>query len=102
MDDTLILGLFWYAAFVVSTSFHEAAHAFVAYRLGDKTAFYGGQVSLSPIPHILREPIGMLIIPWISYAANGWMMGWASTPYNPRRTSRPGNWAASSRPSVTG
>lgn len=83
MDDTLILGLFWYAAFVVSTSFHEAAHAFVAYRLGDKTAFYGGQVSLSPIPHIRREPIGMLIIPWISYAANGWMMGWASTPYNP-------------------
>jgi Zn-dependent protease len=84
MDDTLVLGIFWYAVFVVSTAFHEAAHAFVGYKLGDWTAFHGGQVTLNPIPHIRREPIGMVVIPWISYAANGWMMGWASTPYDPQ------------------
>lgn len=84
MDDTLVLGIFWYAVFIASTSFHEAAHAFVAYKLGDRTAFHGGQVTLNPIPHIRREPIGMLVFPWISYAAYGWMMGWASAPYDPQ------------------
>jgi Zn-dependent protease len=84
MDDTLVLGIIWYIVFVTSTTFHEAAHAFVACKLGDWTAFHGGQVTLNPIPHIQREPIGMLIIPWISYAANGWMMGWASAPYDPQ------------------
>lgn len=83
MDDMLVLGIVWYAVFVASTTFHEAAHAFIAFRLGDRTAFHGGQVTLNPIPHIQREPIGMIVIPWISYAAAGWMMGWASAPYDP-------------------
>ena len=79
----LVLGILWYAVFVASATLHEAAHAFVGFKLGDKTAFHGGQVTLNPIPHILREPIGMIVIPWVSYAAAGWMMGWASAPYDP-------------------
>ena len=83
MDDRLALGIVWYAVFVASTTFHEAAHAFMAYKMGDHTAFHGGQVTLNPIPHIKREPFGMVVIPWLSYAAAGWMMGWASSPYDP-------------------
>ncbi|MEN6383644.1 MAG: site-2 protease family protein [Phycisphaerales bacterium] len=81
--DLILLGAAWYAIFVISTTCHEAAHAFTAYRLGDPTAHAGGQVSLLPTAHIKREPIGMVFIPIISYFLNGWMIGWASTPYNP-------------------
>jgi Zn-dependent protease len=84
--DTLILGLTWFVAFIFSTTLHEAGHAFAAYKLGDPTAYEGGQVSLNPLPHILREPVGMLLVPLVSFAFNGWMMGWASAPYDP-------NWA---------
>ena len=69
--------------FLFSTTLHEAAHAFAAYRLGDPTAYEGGQVSLNPIPHIRREPVGMILVPLITFASQGWMMGWASAPYDP-------------------
>ena len=77
------LGLMWFVAFLFSTTVHEAMHAWVAYRGGDPTAYHGGQVSLSPIPHIKREPIGMLVVPLITAVTQGWAMGWASSPYDP-------------------
>jgi Zn-dependent protease len=75
-------GIIWYIVFLLSTTFHEAAHAFTAHKMGDSTAYNNGQVSLNPIPHIKREPFGTVIVPLISFAAGGWMIGWASTPYN--------------------
>jgi len=82
-NQVLILAVAWYMVFVCSTSLHEAAHAFVAWKLGDKTAYYGGQVTLNPAPHIRREPFGMVIVPILSYLLSGWMVGWASCPYDP-------------------
>lgn len=76
-------GVVWYFVFVFSTVLHEAAHAFTALRLGDDTASRGGQVSLDPIPHLKREPFGMIIIPLCSFFMGGWMFGWASAPYDP-------------------
>jgi Zn-dependent protease len=81
--DTLTLGVIWYIVFLFSTTCHEAAHALAAKLGGDLTAFHGGQVSLDPIPHIRREPFGMVLFPVLSYAVGGWMMGWASAPYDP-------------------
>ena len=83
MNNDIALGLAWYVVFVMSLSFHEAAHAFAAMKLGDKTAYYGGQISLHPFAHMRREPIGMIVLPIISYFLNGWMIGWASAPYDP-------------------
>jgi len=80
------LGLLWYAVFVVSTTFHEAAHGLAALRLGDPTARDAGLVTLDPLPHIQRSPFGMLVVPLLSFIIslpNGWMIGWASTPYDP-------------------
>jgi Zn-dependent protease len=77
----------WLVVFLISMSAHEAAHAFVAKCLGDPTAYHGGQATLNPVPHLRREPFGMLLVPILSYLASGWMIGWASAPYNP-------NWAA--------
>jgi Zn-dependent protease len=81
--DTLVLGLTWFVVFIFSTTLHEAGHALAALQLGDRTAYEGGQVSLNPWPHVRREPVGMLLVPLISFAVNGWMMGWASAPYDP-------------------
>jgi Zn-dependent protease len=82
--DLLVLGVTWFVVFLFSTTLHEAGHAFAALKLGDPTAYEGGQVSLNPLPHIQREPVGMLLVPLISFAANhNWMMGWASAPYDP-------------------
>lgn len=81
--DVLLLGVTWYVVFLFSTTCHEAAHALVAKLGGDRTAFHGGQVSLNPIPHIRREFFGMVVFPIVSYVAGGWMMGWASAPYDP-------------------
>ena len=81
--ELLVQGLTWFVVFIFSTTLHEAGHAFAAWKLGDPTAYEGGQVSLNPLPHIKREPIGMVLVPIISFALNGWMMGWASAPYDP-------------------
>ena len=81
--EQVVFGLMWYVVFLFSTVCHEAAHAFIAMRGGDSTAYHSGQVSLSPFPHMQREPFGMLIMPWLSFFMNGWMMGWASAPYDP-------------------
>jgi len=81
--DFLVAGLVWYVVFLLSTTCHEAAHAWAAKRGGDLTAFHGGQVSLDPIPHVRREPFGMVVFPILSYVMGGWMMGWASAPYDP-------------------
>ena len=77
------LGLTWFLVFLFSITLHEASHAFAAYRLGDPTAYHGGQVTLNPLPHIRREPVGMVAIPLITFFTRGWMMGWASAPYDP-------------------
>ncbi len=82
IPDMIPLGLMWYCAFLISVTLHEAAHAFFALKLGDRTAYHGGQVTLDPIPHIQREPFGMVVIPIMSFILAGWMLGWGSTPYN--------------------
>jgi len=76
-------GFLWYLAFLFSVVVHEAAHAFAALRLGDTTAYEGGQVTLDPFPHIKREPFGTVVVPILSFLMGGWMIGWASAPYDP-------------------
>jgi Zn-dependent protease len=101
--DVVILGLTWYVVFLFSTICHEAAHALAAKLGGDLTAFHGGQVTLNPIPHIRREPFGMVLMPLISYVAGGWMMGWASAPYDPywaQRHPRRASWMSVAGPAA--
>lgn len=80
---TLLLPL-WYFVFLLALTCHEASHAFAAHRGGDDTAYLGGQVSLNPLPHLQREPFGTILVPLLTYFFMGWMMGWASAPYDPR------------------
>jgi Zn-dependent protease len=95
--------LLWYAAFVVSVTAHEAAHALAALLGGDPTAYRAGQVSLNPVPHMRREPFGMLILPAFTALTQGWCVGWASTPYDPgweQRHPRRAAWMAAAGPAA--
>ena len=80
--DVLHAVVFWLPAFLFSATVHEAAHAWAALRLGDPTAWLGGQVSLSPWPHLRRAPIGMIVVPLVTAFTQGWTLGWATTPYD--------------------
>ncbi len=95
--------LIWYVAFMLSFTAHEAAHAFAAMKGGDLTAYHGGQVTLNPIPHIKRSPFGTILVPLISYSMMGWMIGWASAPYDPQwaaRYPRRAAWMAAAGPAA--
>jgi Zn-dependent protease len=51
----------WVLPVLFAITFHEAAHGFVAHRLGDDTAYKLGRVSFNPIRHI--DPFGTLLLP---------------------------------------
>ena len=89
----LVLGITWYVVLLVALTCHEAAHGFIALKLGDPTAYRQGQVTLDPIVHIRREPFGTVIMPILSFILAGWMIGWASSPYDPY-------WARNNRKSA--
>jgi Zn-dependent protease len=82
-SDVLALGLMRYIVFLLSTTCHEASHALAAKLGGDNTAFHGGQVTLNPVPHITREPFGMVVVPLLGLVTGGALIGWASAPYDP-------------------
>jgi len=101
--DFLVLGVIWYIVFLFSTTCHEGAHALSAKLGGDPTASLGGQVSLNPLPHIRREPMGTVVIPIITYLMFHWMMGWASAPFDPnwqRRHPHRAAWMALAGPAA--
>jgi len=78
----IALGLTTYVVLLFSLSFHESAHAWMAWKLGDDTAKNLGRVSLNPIVHI--DPIGTLLFPLIQIFTSVPLLGWAKpTPYNP-------------------
>jgi len=81
--NTLAMLPLWFVVFLLSLTCHEASHALAAMWGGDLTAFHGGQVSLDPRPHMRRAPFGTIVVPIASYLLSGWMMGWASAPYDP-------------------
>ncbi|WP_257165448.1 site-2 protease family protein [Bradyrhizobium sp. SRS-191] len=51
----------WILPIIIAITFHEAAHAFVAWRFGDDTALKLGRVSFNPVKHI--DPFGTILLP---------------------------------------
>ena len=50
---------------IVAITFHEASHGFVAWRLGDDTAYRLGRVTFNPLRHI--DPVGTIALPAFLY-----------------------------------
>lgn len=66
MDDLLPLLVaiaFWAVPVLVAVIFHELAHGYTAYRLGDPTAARLGRLTLNPIAHV--DPFGTVLLPLI-------------------------------------
>ncbi|MGI6684857.1 MAG: site-2 protease family protein [Bacillota bacterium] len=63
-------------AILIALSFHEFAHGFVAYRLGDPTPKYQGRLTLNPLAHL--DPIGTLLL---LFAHFGWAKPVQVNPY---------------------
>lgn len=75
-------------AFFTAMTFHEYAHARVAYRLGDPTAKYAGRLTLNPLAHI--DIMGTLILPVVLAFLGLPIIGWAKpVPINPFYFRRP-------------
>ena len=53
------------AALLVSLSFHEFGHAWVAKRCGDNTAQRAGRLTLNPISHI--DPMGLMMVVFVGF-----------------------------------
>jgi Zn-dependent protease len=79
----------WVLPLVIAITFHEAAHGYVAHRLGDNTAFEQGRVSFNPLKHI--DPFGTLIMPAILLVSHSpFLFGYAKpVPVNFRALRNP-------------
>jgi Zn-dependent protease len=64
-----------FAILVLSLSFHEAAHAWTADRLGDRTARLLGRLTLNPLAHI--DWIGTVLFPLVGMFSGLPVLGWA-------------------------
>lgn len=60
---------------LLALSFHEVAHGWAAFYLGDPTAAECGRLSLNPFRHI--DPIGTVLVPGIMVLMIGVAFGWA-------------------------
>lgn len=68
-------------AILIALTFHEFAHAYVAFRLGDPTAKHMGRLTLNPLAHL--DPMGTIMIFLIHF-------GWAKpVPVDPRYLGNP-------------
>ena len=89
MNITLYDISVWVLPLLIAITFHEAAHAFVAYRLGDDTAWQLGRVSFNPLKHI--DPFGTVILPGVMLLSHSpFVFGYAKpVPVNFRNLNRP-------------
>jgi Zn-dependent protease len=67
---------------LLSLTAHEFAHAWVALRQGDDTAYRQGRVTMNPAAHL--DIIGSLVFPALAIASGMPLLGWAKpVPTNP-------------------
>jgi Zn-dependent protease len=65
----------WILPVLIAVPFHEAAHGFVAHRLGDDTAWRMGRVTFNPLRHI--DPFGTVVLPLLLFITGGFLFGYA-------------------------
>jgi Zn-dependent protease len=66
----------WAIPILVAITFHEAAHAYAAWKLGDDTAFRLGRVTFNPLKHV--DPFGTVLVPALLLLFKApFLFGWA-------------------------
>tara|TARA_R110002073_G_scaffold116487_1_gene254848 strand:+ start:29 stop:712 length:684 start_codon:yes stop_codon:yes gene_type:complete len=66
ISHTIYLFSIWALPVLIAITFHEAAHGWTAWKLGDDTAYRLGRVTFNPIKHV--DPVGTLLIPGVLLA----------------------------------
>lgn len=88
MSDTIYTIAIWAIPVLLAITLHEAAHGWVADKLGDPTARNLGRISINPFRHV--DPMGTVVIPLVLVLLSGFVIGWAKpVPIDPRRFKQP-------------
>lgn len=90
LNDILHTASVWVLPVLFAVTLHEAAHGFVAWRLGDGTAYRAGRVTFNPLRHV--DPFGTVILPAMLLLASAgkFMFGFAKpVPVNFRALRHP-------------
>jgi len=78
----------WAVPILFAITLHEAAHGWVASKLGDPTAKRLGRITVNPIKHI--DPVGTVVVPLFLAMVSPFVMGWAKpVPVDPRHFKSP-------------
>jgi len=78
----------WAVPVLLAITLHEAAHGWVANKLGDPTARQLGRITMNPLKHI--DPMGTIVIPLVLVTLSGFIIGWAKpVPVDPRHFKQP-------------
>ena len=93
----------WALPAIIAITFHEAAHGFVALRLGDDTALRLGRVTFNPLKHI--DPMGTIFLPaLLLFLHSPFLFGYAKpVPVNFRALRHPRRdmvWVAAAGPGI--
>ncbi len=89
ISHVLYLVSIWVVPALIAITFHEAAHGYLAWRLGDDTAFRMGRVTFNPLKHIDR--FGTIVLPALLLLMRApFIFGWAKpVPVNFARLRNP-------------
>ncbi|MEJ0070212.1 MAG: site-2 protease family protein [Pseudomonadota bacterium] len=103
MADLLFKISIWLIPGIIAITFHEAAHGFVASKLGDDSALRAGRVTFNPLRHI--DPFGTLLLPGLLLLLRApFLFGWAKpVPVNffkLRNPKRDMVWVAAAGPGI--
>lgn len=97
----------WAVPVIIAITFHEAAHGFVAWQLGDDTAKRLGRVTFNPIKHV--DVVGTILVPGFlllasQFASSTPVFGWAKpVPVDFSRLRNPKRdmvWVAAAGPAI--
>jgi Zn-dependent protease len=89
MAQAVQLATVWILPIILAVTLHEAAHGFVAHRLGDDTAWRLGRVSFNPLNHV--DPFGTILLPaFLLLSHSPFLFGYAKpVPVNYRALRKP-------------
>ncbi len=76
LERTLLTASVWILPVLIAITLHEAAHGFVAWRLGDDTAYQKGRVTFNPLRHV--DTVGTIVVPALLLLSPApFLFGWA-------------------------
>jgi len=89
IDNIIVEISIWALPVVLAVVLHEVAHGWVAFRLGDDTAYWMGRLTLNPLKHV--DPVGTILIPLLLVVMHtGFIFGYAKpVPINYRKLKHP-------------